>query len=75
MTSQTVMVNRDAIVDLVRVKEEFDSIIESLELMADSEFMASYKKSKLQVEKREFIDWKGVIRFCRPKNSRETLTN
>lgn len=60
MTTETVMVNRDAIIDLVRVKGEFDSIVESLELMADPKFMASYKKSKQQIEKREFVDWNGL---------------
>ena len=57
MTSATVAVNREAILDLVRVKDEFDSIVESLELMSDIEFMASYKKSREQIEKREFVDW------------------
>jgi len=57
MTSTTITVNREAILDLVRVKEEFDTIIESLELMTDPEFMASYKKSKEQIKKRDFADW------------------
>ncbi len=60
MNTQTVMVNKDAIVDLVRVKDEFDSIVESLELMADPDFMASYKKSRQQVAKREFVDWDAL---------------
>ena len=46
--------------DLVRVKAEFDSIVESLELMADNEFMNSYKKSKDQIKKREFVDWNAL---------------
>jgi len=53
----TVCVRKDAILDLVRVKDEFNSIIESLELMADPEFMDSYKKSKEQIKKRAFDDW------------------
>ena len=53
---ETVSIRKDAIMDLVRVKDEFDSIIESLELMADSEFMDSYKKSKEQIKKRDFAD-------------------
>ncbi|MBU0456581.1 MAG: hypothetical protein ABH824_05365 [Nanoarchaeota archaeon] len=57
MTGTTVTVNREAILDLVRVKDEFDSIVESLELMSDSIFMNSYKKSREQVEKRDFVDW------------------
>ena len=55
--SQTINVSKEAISDLVRVKEEFDAIVESLELMSDKEFMNSYKKSKEQVKKREFADW------------------
>ncbi len=53
----TVNVSKQAILDLVKVKEEFDAIVESLELMGDKEFMESYKKSKEQIKKREFADW------------------
>ena len=53
----TITVNKEAIMDLMRVKEEFDSIVESLELMADKEFMESYKKAKEQIKKRDFVDW------------------
>jgi hypothetical protein len=53
----TIRVNRDALVDLVRVKEEFDTIIESLECMNDKAFMDSYNKSKKQIKKKEFDDW------------------
>jgi PHD/YefM family antitoxin component YafN of YafNO toxin-antitoxin module len=60
MTSATIAVNRDAILDLVRVKDEFDSIVESLELMSNPEFMASYKNSRKQVEKRDFVDWNAL---------------
>jgi len=55
--TQTISVNKEAIIDLVRVKDEFDSIVESLELMADKDFMDSYKKSKEQIKKKEFADW------------------
>ena len=48
--AETITVNKEAIIDLIRVKEEFDSIIESLELMADKEFMESYKKAKEQIK-------------------------
>ena len=54
---QTINVSKEAILDLVKVKEEFDAIVESLELMSDKEFMISYKKSKEQIKKREFADW------------------
>jgi hypothetical protein len=53
----TVTVEKKAILDLVRLKDEFDSVIESLELMSDKEFMNSYNKSKTQIENKEFVDW------------------
>ena len=58
--AQTINVSKEAILDLVKVKEEFNSIVESLELMSDKEFMNSYKKSKEQVKKREFVDWNAL---------------
>lgn len=55
--AETISVSKKAILDLVKVKEEFDSIVESLELMSDKVFMNSYKKSKEQIKNREFADW------------------
>ena len=55
--AETINVSKEAILDLVKVKEEFDSIVESLELMSDKKFMNSYKKSKDQIKKRQFVDW------------------
>ena len=55
--AEVVTVNKEAIIDLVRVKEEFNAIIESLELMTDKKFMDSYKKAKEQVKKRDFVGW------------------
>ena len=55
--AETITVNKQAISDLIRVKEEFDSIVESLELMADKGFMDSYKKAKEQIKNRDFADW------------------
>jgi len=52
-----VSVSKKAILDLVRVKNEFDMIVESLELMTNKKFMDSYKKSKQQVKRRDFADW------------------
>lgn len=56
----TVAVNRQALLDLVRVKEEFDTIVESLELMADDGFMKSYNDAKKQIKDREFDDWDAI---------------
>ena len=55
--AETITVNKQAISDLIRVKEEFDSIVESLELMSNKEFMDSYKKAKEQIKNRDFADW------------------
>ena len=56
--ASTISVKREAINDLVKLRDEFDAVIDSLELMADKDFMESYKKSKEQVKNREFVDWK-----------------
>ena len=58
--TETICIRKDAIVVLLRVKSEFDAIIESLELMEDEKFMSSYKKSKGQIKKREFDDWDAL---------------
>ena len=58
--AETIAVNRKAILDLIRVKDEFDSIVESLELMADKGFMDSYEKSKEQIKKKDFADWNDL---------------
>ncbi|MBU3902239.1 MAG: hypothetical protein KKE04_02595 [Candidatus Thermoplasmatota archaeon] len=57
---ETVSINKQAIVDLVRVKDEFDTIVESIELMGNKEFMDSYKKAKEQIKQREFVDWDAL---------------
>ena len=46
--------------DLLRLRDEFDRIIESLELMADDEFMNSYKVAKQQIKDRDFVDWNDL---------------
>lgn len=57
---ETVTVNKRVIVDLIKVKEEFDAIIESIELMGNKEFMKSYKRAKEQIKNREFVDWDAL---------------
>lgn len=54
---EVVKVNKHAIVDLIRLREEFDSIVDSLELMGDPQFMESYKKSQEQIKKGDFANW------------------
>ncbi len=53
----TVCLTKEAVADLIKVKNEFDSIVESIELMADKKFMSSYKRAKQQIEKKDFVDW------------------
>ena len=57
MCTKTVTINREAFGDLMRIKEEFDTVMESLELMANEEFMESYKKAKEEIKNRDFVDW------------------
>lgn len=53
-------INKSAIVDLMRIRDEFDSVVESIELMGDRQFMASYNKAKEQIKNREFADWNAL---------------
>lgn len=55
-----VTVNKTAFKDLLRVKDEFDGIVESMELMADKEFMISYQKARKQVKEKDFADWNAL---------------
>ena len=57
---ETVLINKQAIKDLLKVKEEFDAIVESIELMGNKEFMDFYNKSKEQIKKREFENWNAL---------------
>ena len=57
---ETIEVNKKAIADLIRVKDDFDSIVESLELMSDKKFMKSYNKAKMQIQNKEFDDWNDL---------------
>ena len=50
-------INKVAIADLIRLKDEFNSVVESLELMNDGEFMDSFNKSKEQIANSEFANW------------------
>ncbi len=54
---ETIPINKQAIADLLVVQNQFNTIIESLELMGNREFMESLQKSKSQVANREFADF------------------
>ena len=59
--SSTITVSKEAINDLVRIKDEFDTVIESLELMSNKVFMDSYKRSREQIRKRELKNWDDLL--------------
>jgi len=54
---ETVVVNKQVVEDLIKVKDEFDSIVESIELMSNPQFMKSYNRAKDQIKKRDFDEW------------------
>jgi hypothetical protein len=55
-----IMIDARAIADLARLTSEINDRVESLELMNNPKFMASLKKSKEQIKKREFADWNAL---------------
>ena len=60
MAAKTVQINKEALEDLLRIKDEFDTVVESIELMGNKEFMESYKKAKEEIRKRDFVDWNAL---------------
>lgn len=54
---KTITIDKKAFISLMNLKEEFDLIMESIELSNDEEFMKSYKRSKEQIKNREFANW------------------
>lgn len=55
-----VIINANAIEDLVKLTNEINNRVESLELMGNKKFMNSLKKSKEQIKKRKFADWDAI---------------
>ena len=43
---ETIKVSKEAIIDLVKLTNEINDRVESLELMSDKEFMSSLRKAK-----------------------------
>lgn len=54
---ETVTIDKKAFTELIRLKEELDLVVESIELMNNKNFMESHKKSKEQIKNREFANW------------------
>jgi hypothetical protein len=53
-------IDKQVIVDLVKLTDEINRKVESIELMNDSEFMESLKKSKEQIKEGEFASWDAL---------------
>jgi predicted CopG family antitoxin len=47
---ETITISKDAFDELIRKKEEFDAIVESIELMNDPEVQKSIKDSKADIK-------------------------
>ncbi|MBI4155046.1 hypothetical protein HY498_03100 [Candidatus Woesearchaeota archaeon] len=58
--SRVITIKKKAVRDLIKVKDKFSAIVESIELMSNKEFMGSYKKACEQIKKREFADWDAL---------------
>jgi hypothetical protein len=57
---EDVCISKKEIADLVQLTEEINERVESLELMSNKKFMASYKKAKEQIKKRDFAEWDEI---------------
>lgn len=55
--TENVLIAKQAVIDLMALKEKFDLIVESLELMSNREFMESYQKAREQIKNQDFIEW------------------
>lgn len=53
----TICIDKKALAELSSLAEEIQLWIESLELANDSELMASLKKSKEEIKRRDFGNW------------------
>jgi len=57
---ETMTIDKGILVDLIRLTNEINERVESLELINDSDFMSSLKKAETQVKKRDFADWNAL---------------
>ena len=57
---EDICITKSAIADLSRLTNEINNRVESLELMSNKKFLASLKKAKEQIKKREFADWNAL---------------
>ena len=60
--TETIAVNKQAISDLLRVKEEFDAVVESIELMNNPKVQESIRKSKEDIKSGKVHKLKDVLK-------------
>ena len=56
----TIAIKKSEIADLVKLANEMNDRIESLELMGDKPFIKSFRKAKEQIKKRDFANWNAL---------------
>ena len=54
---KTITINREAFVELMKLKEEFDLIMESIELSNNKEFVKSYEQAKKEIQEGDLVDF------------------
>jgi len=54
---EKVVINKEAFTQLMKLKEEFDLVMESIELSNDKDFVKSYKKAKKEIEEGNLVDF------------------
>lgn len=59
--AETITIRKDAFEELIRRKEEFDAVVESIELMNDTEVEKAIEKSKDDIKSGRLHKLKNVL--------------
>lgn len=54
---EDITIDKKAWSEIIRLKEELDLVVESIELSNNKEVMESLKRSEEQIKNRDFADW------------------
>ena len=54
---EKIMLQKSALADLMRIKEEFEAVVESIELLNNSSFVQANTRAREQIIKRDFASW------------------
>jgi hypothetical protein len=57
---ETIAIKKSEIADLVKLANEMNDRVESLELMGNKKFLKSFKRAKEQIKKRDFANWDAL---------------